>query len=189
MMSKLLAAVLLFIGLAGSSYCTESTRPIIKITHPDMAHRLFAKALNEKNIEQLFAMYADDCVMVLGSGDMLKGRKATRRLLTKMAEAVIRVRVETIYQVRSRNIVLLRSKFHSIYMDPQGEKVDYISSGIEILEQQKDGTWQFILDHHRGGANLEMAIGKSPLPGDEPVISADGQKQPLLRTAGNLHFQ
>lgn len=147
---------LLFLSIFSGNCIAKND--VVKMTDPLLAHKLFEKALNEKNIEQLYALYSDDCVMVLGDGKEIKGIEDTHKVFEIWVKGVVKLNVETVYSIRSGNIVLFRSKYHSVYRDAKGRKHEYVSSGIEIVQQQKDGTWQFVLDHHRGGANIPMAI-------------------------------
>lgn len=125
------------------------------ITSPDQAHALFAKAMNEKNLEQLCAMYADDAVMVLRSGNLkVQGKSTIRKVFTEMIAALESLELDIIYQVRSEDTVLFRSKYRSVYHTSDGVKHDVVSSGIEVLRKQPDGTWLFTIDHHNGGDNI-----------------------------------
>ena len=125
------------------------------ITSPDQAHALFAKAMNEKNLEQLCAIYADDAVMVLRSGNLkVQGLSKIRRVFTEMIAALESLELDIIYQVRSEDTVLFRSKYRSVYHTSDGVKHDVVSSGIEVLRRQPDGTWLFTIDHHSGGENI-----------------------------------
>ena len=146
----LLAALLLL--SAAPSYGADTVEVI---TSPDQAHALFAKAMNEKNLEQLCAMYTDDAVMVLRSGDLtVQGKSKIRRVFTEMVAALESLELDIIYQVRSEDTVLFRSKYRSIYHTSDGVKHDVVSSGIEVLRRQPDGTWLFTIDHHSGGENI-----------------------------------
>lgn len=122
------------------------------ITSPDQAHSLFVKAMNEKNLEQLCAIYTDDAVMVLRSGDLeVQGKRTIRRVFTKMIEALDSLKLDIVYQVRSEDTVLFRSRYRSVFHTSDGEKQDVVSSGIDVLERQPDGTWLFTINHHNGG--------------------------------------
>jgi uncharacterized protein (TIGR02246 family) len=133
-------------------------KDVVKMSDPLKTHILFKKALNDRNIDQLQALYSDDCVMVLGNGKESKGSDAARKIFETWVKGVVKFDIETVFSIRSGNVVLFRSKYHSVYKDDKGVKYEYSSSGIEVVQQQKDGTWQIILDHHRGGDNLPMAL-------------------------------
>lgn len=146
----LLAACMLL-----SSVSAYSADTLEVITSPDQAHALFAKAMNEKDLEQLCAMYTDDAVMVLRSGDLtVQGKNKIRKVFTEMVAALESLELDIIYQVRSEDTVLFRSKYRSIYHTPDGVRHDVVSSGIEVLRKQPDGTWLFTIDHHSGGENI-----------------------------------
>lgn len=154
-MKKLIGVLFVCLLMPVWAAAEQPAIPLEKITDPDMAHALFVKALTEKNIDQLCALYSDDAVMVLRDGKLeVSGKSSIRRVFTIMVDMVDTFSLETLYQVESENTVLFRSKYRSVYKTPDGNQEEVISSGIEVLEKQPDGTWLFTIDHHSGGSNV-----------------------------------
>lgn len=154
-MKNVIGFLMLCMFLPVSAFAGQSAIPLEKITDPDMAHALFVKAINEKNIDQLCAMYTDDAVMVLRDGKLeVSGQRSIRRVFSIMVGMVETLQIETVYQVESDDTVLFRSRYSSVYKTPDGKTQEVVSSGIEVLERQADGTWLFSIDHQNGGANV-----------------------------------
>ena len=154
-MKKLIGFLIMCMFLPVGAFAEQDTIPLEKITDPDMAHEMFVKAINEKNIDQLCAMYTDDAVMVLRDGKLeVSGQSSIRRVFSIMVDMVETLQIETVYQVESEDTVLFRSKYSSVYKTPDGKTEEVVSSGIEVLERQEDGTWLFSIDHQNGGANV-----------------------------------
>ncbi|SIO30297.1 YybH family protein [Halodesulfovibrio marinisediminis] len=154
-MKNLVGLLMVCMLLPAGAFAEEPVIPLEKITDPDMAHALFVKAMNEKNIDQLCAMYTDDAVMVLRDGKLeVSGPSRIRRVFSIMVDMVESLDIETVYQVEAENTVLFRSKYRSVYVTPDGEREEVVSSGVEVLEKQEDGTWLFTIDHQNGGANV-----------------------------------
>ena len=146
---------LLLVMMLPCSALAENSSAVVKITDPDMAHELFAKALKEKNLEQLCSMYADDAVMVLKDGSLtVEGKYSIKRVFSWMLDAVEELDIETLYKVEANDTVLFRSKYHSVFVTPSGERTDMVSSGIVVLKKQADGSWLFVIDHQNGGTNV-----------------------------------
>ncbi|WP_290923592.1 nuclear transport factor 2 family protein [Halodesulfovibrio sp.] len=154
-MKSLIGILMMCMFLPAGAYAEQATLPLEKITDPDMAHALFMKAITEKNIDQLCAMYTDDAVMVLRDGKLeVSGQSSLRRVFSIMVDMVETLHIETVYQVEGENTVLFRSKYRSVYVTPDGDRQEVVSSGIEVLERQEDGSWLFSIDHQNGGANV-----------------------------------
>lgn len=154
-MKNLIGFLMMCMFLPVSAFAEHPVISLEKITDPDMAHALFVKAINEKNIDQLCAMYTDDAVMVLRDGKLeVSGQSSIRRVFSIMVDMVETLKIETVYQVEAEDTVLFRSKYRSVYKTPDGKKEEVVSSGIEVLERQPDGTWLFSIDHQNGGANV-----------------------------------
>lgn len=128
---------------------------VVKITDPEEAHQMFAKALKEKDIEQLCSMYSDDAVMVLKEGELtVEGKYRIRRVFRWMIESVTEFELETVYKVETDDTVLVRSKYKSKYVSSDGELEEVTSSGIEVLKKQPDGSWLFVIDHQNGASDF-----------------------------------
>ncbi|MEZ0575505.1 YybH family protein [Halodesulfovibrio aestuarii] len=154
-MKKLISFLIMCMFLPVGAFAEHAEIPLEKITDPDMAHALFVKAMNEKNIDQLCSMYTDDAVMVLRDGKLeVSGQSSLRRVFSIMVDMVETLNIETVYQVEAENTVLFRSKYRSVYKTPDGKIEEVVSSGIEVLEKQADGTWLFSIDHQNGGSNV-----------------------------------
>lgn len=154
-MKKLVGLLIICMFLPVGALAEEPVIPLEKITDPDMAHALFVKAIKDKNIDQLCAMYTDEAVMVLRDGKLeVSGQSNIRKVFSIMVSMVETLDIETVYQVEGENTVLFRSKYRSVLVTPDGKKQEVVSSGVEVLERQNDGTWLFSIDHQNGGANI-----------------------------------
>ena len=143
-----------FLILSGTCFA-EPSKVTSPITDPATAHEMFAEAMNNRDVEALCAMYADDAVLVLRNGGMIvRGKDNIRKVFTKMTKVIQKLTLETVYAVKSGDTMLFRSKYHSVFTAPHGDTVEVLCSGVEVLKEQPDGTWKFIIDHHAGGENL-----------------------------------
>ena len=126
-----------------------------KITDPNLGHQLFTDALNAKDLERLVAMYADDAVMVAPGNRIIRGKKDIRAFFVKTVKSVEKIKLDTVFRINYKDIVVFRSRYTVTYRTPEGKRVTQSTSGIEVEQKQKDGRWLFIVDHHYGGADFE----------------------------------
>ena len=125
------------------------------ISDPSKGHETFTKALNEKNLDVLLDIYADDAVMVTQGGEVLQGKEDVRRFFVDIIEAINSITLTTVFRMDYEDTVVFRSKYRLVLNTPDGGKTTQATSGIEVMRKQNDGNWLFVADHHYGGADYE----------------------------------
>ena len=125
-----------------------------KAMTPKMAHELWVTAVNEKNIDQVCALYAENAIVHNGDEAPSVGPKAICEGLKEFLKGVDKVTIETGYELRSDDLALLRSIWHVDGKDEQGNPTTMNGSGIEVVQRQADGSWLYVLDHPTGAAPI-----------------------------------
>lgn len=128
--------------------------PPIKAMTPAMGHELFVVAFNDKNIEQLCALYADDAVVYNEDKPPLVGRKAICENFAELMETSDEITVETAFELKSKHHALLRSIWRVTGKSEDGSPLEIKGSGIEVMERQPDGSWLYVLDHPNGADEI-----------------------------------
>jgi uncharacterized protein (TIGR02246 family) len=144
-------SVLLF-SIAASSIVSAKERSLI-ITDPNQGHEIFKKALNDKNLDVLVDIYADDAIMVAVGGQEIRGKDAIRAFFTETVKIVDNFTFETVFRMNYKDTVVFRSKYTVVFNGPDGNKITQSTGGIEVLRKQADGHWLFVADHHFGSAD------------------------------------
>lgn len=147
-----LPAVIFAIATPFGAYAAERS---FVITDPNMGHEIFKKALNEKNLEVLVDIYADDAVMVAVGGQEIRGREAIRAFFVETLKAVESFTFETVFRMNYTDTVIFRSKYTVVFKAPDGSEIAQSTGGIEVLRKQADGNWLFVADHHFGSADYK----------------------------------
>lgn len=145
-----LPALILAIAPPFAAYAAERS---LVITDPNMGHEIFKKALNDKNLEVLVDIYADDAVMVAVGGQEIRGRDAIRGFFTETIKTVESFNFETVFRMNYADTVIFRSKYTVVFKAPDGSEIAQSTGGIEVLRKQEDGNWLFVADHHFGSAD------------------------------------
>ena len=125
------------------------------LSDPNKGHEIYTKALNEKNLDVLLDIYADDAVMVARGGRILQGKEDMRRFFVDMIKAIDTIALTTVFRLDYKDTVVFRSKYRVVLNAPDGEKTAQATSGIEVMRKQNDGNWLFVADHHYGGADYD----------------------------------
>jgi len=126
-----------------------------KITDPNLGHKFFTDALNNKNIERLVALYADDAVMIAPGNKKITGKRQIRQFFKEVVPIIEKISLDTVFRINYSNTVVFRSSYTVVYKNADGTTTTQSTSGIEVEQKQKDGSWLFIVDHHYGGADLK----------------------------------
>ena len=150
---KLKKLIITSLLLATSSLALATSSCDFKITDPNLGHEIFTKALNDKDIGKLVAMYADDAIMVAPGNKVIKGKKDIRAFFEEIVPAVDKISLDTVFRINYRDTVVFRSKYTVMYKTPDGKTETQSTSGIGVEQKQTDGSWLFIVDHHYGGAD------------------------------------
>jgi uncharacterized protein (TIGR02246 family) len=117
---------------------------------PHDAHRQFEEAYNSGNIDALLALYTPDARLVTEAGNVLIGHDAIRRDLLGFLSIKGRMTVETISAIRADAVALLRAQWRLGGTGPGGEPVALTGKTAEVVQQQADGRWLFLIDHPHG---------------------------------------
>ena len=125
------------------------------ISDPNKGHEIYTKALNEKNLNVLLDIYADDAVIVTPGGEIVQGENGIRQLLVDTIKTIDTITLTTVFRINYIDTVVFRSKYRAVFNTPDGKKIVQDTSGIEVMRKQNDGTWLFVADHHYGGADYE----------------------------------
>ncbi len=150
---KLKKFIMTSLLLAASSLVFATSSSDFKITDPNLGHEIFTQALNDKDIDKLVALYADDAVMVAPGNNIIKGKKDIRAFFEEVVPVIDKISLDTVFRINYKDTVIFRSKYTVIYKMPDGKTETQSTSGIEVEQKQEDGSWLFIVDHHYGGAD------------------------------------
>lgn len=125
------------------------------ISDPNKGHEIFTEALNEKNLDVLMDIYADDAVIVTPGGKIVQGENDIRQLFVDTIKNIDTITLTTVFRMNYKDTAVFRSKYRAIFNTPDGKKIVQDTSGIEVMRKQNDGTWLFVADHQYGGADYE----------------------------------
>jgi uncharacterized protein (TIGR02246 family) len=115
---------------------------------PTEIHALFQNAFNVGDIEALISLYEPDAILMV-DGKQLTGRENIRAAFHSILSVGVRMSLTTRSIIESRTgLALLHGEWvvQRTTTDPQ-----LTTKGLsaEVVRQQPDGTWLFIIDNPR----------------------------------------
>ena len=110
----------------------------------------FAGALNSGDVELLLALYEPDAVLVPFPGERAVGKAAIREALAGLLALNGRMTSQNNYCLRVGELALLQGQWRLTCTGEDGQTVEQTARSAEIVRQQADGSWLYVIDHPFG---------------------------------------
>ena len=127
-----------------------SENEIFKAESPAQMNGIFAAAFNSGAVENLLALYEPQAVLITQAGESLIGLEAIKSELQNLLKLGGEMTSENQYAFQMENIALLRAKFVLKTTTPKGDPLEITGNTSEVVRQQSDGRWLYIIDHPFG---------------------------------------
>ena len=110
----------------------------------------FAKYFNARDLEGLLGLYEEDAVFVRGPEDYVSGRESIGEALQAFFDTGGKISFKVRHAVQHGDIALLSNEYTLEGVDAAGESFVMTGKTSEVLRQQADGRWLYIIDHPSG---------------------------------------
>jgi ketosteroid isomerase-like protein len=115
------------------------------------AHTTLAAAFNTGDVATVMSMYDVTGIIVPEPNKPVSGRQQFEDSIKAILSIKGKMEIKTVYCLQTGNIALGRSEWSIT----DGDEVKVAAKGIEVMQQQADGTWKIIIDQAFGAeANL-----------------------------------
>lgn len=125
---------------------------------PEQCNRILLAALEAGDIDTSIAVYESDAVLFKKSGETLKGHEAIRQNNAFLIGLKPKFTIEFIKTTFSGDgsIATNRMKASMAGTNADGRSVQGEIDTLEVLRQQKDGSWKYIIDDPFGSMRASM---------------------------------
>jgi uncharacterized protein (TIGR02246 family) len=120
---------------------------------PQDVPRLIIEALNAQDLEAALSLYEDDAILVPEPGALATGLDEIRVALADLLTIKPTGTIETKTIDITGDIALLHSPWTQVGTDEKGNEVSFSGITAEVVRQQPDGTWKYVIDDPWGGAD------------------------------------
>ena len=110
----------------------------------------FAKYFNARDLEGLLGLYEEDAVFVRGPEDHVSGHESIGEALQAFFDTGGKISFKVRHAVQHGDIALLSNEYTLEGVDAAGESFVMTGKTSEVLRQQADGRWLYIIDHPSG---------------------------------------
>lgn len=123
----------------------------MKTIRPEDCDLCMEKAIQEKNIEAMLALYEPDATFILDSGESAVGLDEIRKALIPFLNVDnFKFTYLKAFPDADNKIAILRGHWVGTMKDENGATLEISGNDIEVVRLQDDGTWKFIIDHPTG---------------------------------------
>jgi len=110
------------------------------------AHTTLAAAFNTGDVATVMSMYDVTGIIVPEPNKPVSGRQQFEDSIKAILSIKGKMEIKTVYCLQTGNIALGRSEWSIT----DGDEVKVAAKGIEVMQQQADGTWKIIIDQAFG---------------------------------------
>jgi uncharacterized protein (TIGR02246 family) len=115
-------------------------------TRAQDAHTTLAAAFNTGNLATVLSMYDYNGIIVPEPGKPVSGKEKFEEAIKAILSIKGKMEIKTVYCLQTGNLAVGRSEWSIT----DGDEVKIKSKGIELMQQQPDGTWKIVIDHAFG---------------------------------------
>jgi ketosteroid isomerase-like protein len=120
---------------------------------PEDAHATLAAAFNSGNVATVLNMYDYNGIIVPEPGKPVSGKEKFEEAIRAILSIRGTMEIKTVYCLRAGNIAVGRSEWNIT----DGGDVKISARGIEVMQQQPDGSWKILIDHAFGAVEEMVA--------------------------------
>lgn len=110
------------------------------------AHATLAAAFNTGDVATVMSMYDVTGIIVPEPNKPVSGRQQFEDSIKAILSIKGKMGIKTVYCLQTGSIALGRSEWSIT----DGDEVKVAAKGIEVMQQQTDGTWKIIIDQAFG---------------------------------------
>ena len=121
---------------------------------PEDAHAALAAAFNTGDVNTVLGMYDFNGIIVPEPGKPVSGKSKFEEAIKAILSITGKMEIKTVYCMQAGNIALGRSEWNIT----DGHDVKVSAKGIEVMQQQADGSWKIVIDHAFGALEEMVAV-------------------------------
>ncbi len=118
--------------------------------NPDEVLSLLGEAFNAGDLESILALYEPEATFVVQPGETVMGTEALREAFSGFLALKPTFELEVKKVFRAGDIALSFVDWTLTGTGPDGETISMSGQGSDVLRQQQDGSWLFVIDNPYG---------------------------------------
>lgn len=124
---------------------------------PEEVHRLWAELFSAGDLDGLVDLYEPDAIIAARPGRAVTGYTALREVLESFLAPEAKFDLQFQEALQCGDIALLYSRWTLIGTRPDGREVNVRGFTSDVVRQQADGSWRFVIDNPYGCEGISDA--------------------------------
>jgi ketosteroid isomerase-like protein len=118
---------------------------------PEEMNGAFAEAVNSGDLERVLALYEPEALLAPRPRERARGSREIRTALAELLALGGELESRNIWCMQVGELALLQGEWHLRGTAPDGSLLELASRTAEVVRQQPDGTWLYVIDHAFAG--------------------------------------
>ena len=117
---------------------------------PEEVLNSVVEGINTGNLDSLMALYETDACFASQPGQLAKSPETIRQSLPSFIDLKGKLDLKVKRVLQSSDLALVISEWSVSGIGPDGQPVNMAAKSADLLRQQADGTWRFVIDNPWG---------------------------------------
>lgn len=119
---------------------------------PEEVLHSIVEGINSGKIESLMTLYEHEACFAIQPGQIVKGQQGIRQSLQGFIDMKGKLELKVKRVIQTSNLALVISEWSFNGTGTNGNPVNLADTASDVLRQQSDGTWRFMIDNPWGTA-------------------------------------
>ncbi len=120
------------------------------VTEPQAMITRVASALARHDLDELLTFYESSAVLIRADGSEAHGVAQIRKEYDGYIDKVVAMTGRAVWVHQAGDIAAVRGAYSITFKRSNGETVTRNGNPVEVLRQQADGNWLYVIDHGFG---------------------------------------
>jgi uncharacterized protein (TIGR02246 family) len=117
---------------------------------PEEVLNSVVEGINTGNLDSLMMLYETDACFVSQPGQLAKSPETIRQSLRRFIDLNGKLDLKVKRVLQSSDLALVISEWSVSGTGPDGKHVNMAAKSADVLRQQADGAWRFVIDNPWG---------------------------------------
>ena len=109
-----------------------------------------AEGINKGDLDSLMALYEADACFASQPGQLAKSPESVRQSLRSFIDLKGKLDLKVKRVIQASDLALVTTEWSFSGTGPDGNPVNMAAKSADVLRQQTDGTWRFVIDNPWG---------------------------------------
>jgi uncharacterized protein (TIGR02246 family) len=120
-----------------------------KMTPEDVLNSV-VEGINTGDLEALMKLYESDACFAIQPGQLAKSPESVRQSLRSFIDLKGKLDLKVKRVLQASDLALVTTEWSFSGTGPDNKPVTMVSKSADVLRQQADGTWRFVIDNPWG---------------------------------------